>query len=164
MKRLLVVALTAFGLSVVATPAASPAGGTDTQGPPCANISAGDGGYSDGLHGRPKGELDFTVFLKAPACSFVTYSFFVTHTNGNPLQSSGTPDSDCTPESPGGGCVHFIFELGDTGPSTVCVYATTDIQGHVADRAPDGVDQTCTTPLPELSLSETGSGAGGTFG
>lgn len=163
MRRLLVLALMAFGLSVVATPAALPAGGTDTQGPPCANISDGAGGYSNGLRGLPKGQLDFTVFLKAPACSFVTYSFFVTDTDGNPLTSSSTPDSDCTPESPGGGCVHFVFQLGPDAPTTVCVSATTDIHGHVADRAPDVVDQTCNTALPSASLSQSGAGASGTF-
>ena len=164
MRRLLVLALMAFGLSVVATPAASPAGGTDTQGPPCANISDGAGGYGDGVHGLlPKGELDFTVFLKAPACSFVTYSFFVAATNGNPITSSITPDSNCTPESPGGGCVHFVFPLGVAGPTTVCVSATTDIHGHVADRAPDVVDQTCNTELPSASLVQGGAGASGTF-
>ncbi len=79
MKRLLVLALLALGLTIVVAPAATPAAPGDAKGPPCSNITNGDGGYSvDGV-------LDFTVFLQAPACSFVDYSFFVTDTNGTPI-------------------------------------------------------------------------------
>jgi hypothetical protein len=156
MKRLLVLALIAVGISVIAAPTASPI--DDAQGPPCANITNGDGSYSSA------GVITFTVFLQAPDCSFVTYSFFVTDTDGNLLGSSDTPDSDCTAETEGGGCVHFVVDLTADGPSPVCVYATTAIFAHLVDRAPNGSDPTCPPSSPSVSLTKGGSGASGTFG
>src|SRR5215210_6454422 len=110
MKRLLVLALIVFGLGVFAAQTASSA--ADPQGPPCSNITNGDGGYS------ATGVIDFTVFLQSPVCPFVTYSFYVTDTDRNLLGSSGTPDSSCSAETEDGGCVHFVIDLGSTGPST----------------------------------------------
>ena len=120
MKKLLVLALLALGLTVVVVPTASSArpNDADSQGPPCSEITNGDGGYSSA------GVVDFTVFLQAPTCTFVNYSFFVTDTSGNPV--SGTQDANCIPETPDGGCVHFVFDLGTSGPDTVCISATTD--------------------------------------
>jgi hypothetical protein len=165
MKRLLVLAFLALGLSVVATPAASPAGGSDAHGPPCANITNADWSYS------LSGVIDFTVSLQAPACSIVTYSIFVTGTNDDALASSNTPDSTdstdpaCAGSTPGGGCVHYSINLGSTSPSTVCVYATTQIHGHLADLAPNLSDPGCPlTSSPSISLTKGGSGASGTFG
>ena len=156
MKRILVLAFVALGFSVFAAQTASSAG--DAQGPPCSNITNGDGGYSF------EGVIDFTVFLQAPACSFVTYSFFVTDTDGNPLASSDTPDSDCTAETEGGGCVHFLMELGSTAPEVVCVYATTSIFSHLSDRAPDASDPSCPSSSPSLSVGMGSPPASGTFG
>jgi hypothetical protein len=150
MKRILILAVLALGLSVAFVPTASSQGVGDAQGPPCANITNGDGGYSFA------GVVDFTVFLQAPACSFVTYSFFVTDTSGTLLGSSSTWDSNCTAETEGGGCVHFIIDLGSSGPSTVCVYATTDIHGHIADLAPN--------PPASFCLTKGAGGATGPFG
>jgi hypothetical protein len=155
MKRLLVLAAIGFGLSIFAAQAASPAGSSDALGPPCSNITDGDGVYT------AAGVVDFTVFLQAPACSFVTYSFFVTDTSGNPLGSSNTPDSGCSADT--GGCVHFAIDLGSAGPPTVCVYATTDIHGHVADLAPNASDPTCPPSSPSRSLVKGSSGASGGF-
>jgi hypothetical protein len=156
MKRLLVLALIVFGLGVSAAQTALSA---DAQGPPCTNITNGDGGYS------AEGVIDFTVFLQAPTCSFVRYSFFVTDTSGVPITPvTATQDADCTPETPGGGCVHYVYDLGSTGASTVCVYATTDFHGHLADRAPDASDPACPASSPSRSLVKGGSGASGTFG
>ena len=158
MQRLLVLALLGLGLTLMVAPTASPASGSDAQGPPCANITNGDGGYSFA------GVIDFTVFLQQPACSFVTYSFFVTDTSGNAITPvSATQDASCTPETTNGGCVHFVYTLPSGSPSTVCVYATTDIHGHVADRAPNVSDPTCPPSSPSVSLSMGGSPAGGGF-
>jgi hypothetical protein len=158
MQRLLVLALLALGLTIVFAPTATPAAPGDAKGPACANITNGDGGYSDA------GVLDFTVFLQAPACSFVDYSFFVTDTSGNAITPvTATQDGNCTPETPDGGCVHFVYDL--TGaPDTICVYATTSIQGHVADLAPNASDSTCPASSPSTSLVKGAGGASGGFG
>jgi hypothetical protein len=158
MKRLLVLALLALGLTIAVAPTASSAP-SDAKGPPCSNITSGDGSYS------LEGELDFTVFLQAPACSFVTYSFFVTDTEGNAITSSVSADADCIPATTGGGCVHFVFDLGSSGPNTVCVSATTEIQGRrVSDLAPNVSDPICPPSSPSISLVKGGSGASGSFG
>ena len=163
MKRLLVLALLALGLTIVVVPTASPArpGDADAQGPPCAEITNGDGAYS------LEGVIDFTVFLQAPACSFVTYTFVVTDTEGNTI-TSVSPDAEvCTPETPSGGCVHFSVNLGDSGPSTVCVSATTTNKGqHLADLAPFVPDTSLTCPQssPSMILVRGGTGASGPFG
>jgi hypothetical protein len=156
MRPLLVVAALALGLSVIVTPAAAPAG-SDAQGPPCGDITNGDGGYS------PTGVVDFTVFLAAPACSFVTYTFTVTDTSGNtitPVSSTTSTDSSldpCTPEIAGGGCVGYVYTLPSGSPSVVCLSAATYIHGHAVDVAPN-------TSPSTYCLSNDGSGASGNFG
>jgi hypothetical protein len=159
MKRLLVLALLALGLTVVVAPTATPAGPGDAKGPQCTNITNGDGGYGfDGV-------LDFKVFLQAPACSFVDYSFFVTDTSGNAIApTTATEDTNCTPETPDGGCVHYVYTLPSGSPDTICVYATTSIQGHLADRAPNASDPTCPPSSPSAGLEQGGGGATGGFG
>jgi hypothetical protein len=159
MHRILVLALLALGLTIVFAPAATPAAPGDAKGPPCTNITNGDGGYSTA------GVVDFTVFLQAPACKVVDYSFFVTDTSGNPVPPvTVTQDATCTPETTDGGCTHFVFDLGSNGPSTVCVSATTEIQAHLADLAPNSFDPTCSPSSPSTSLVKGGSGASGGFG
>jgi hypothetical protein len=160
MKRLLVLALLALGLTIVVVPTASPArpGGADAQGPPCSEITNGDAAYS------LAGVIDFKVFLQAPACSFVTYSLVVTDTEGKTL-ASVSPDAEiCAPETTGGGCVHFRVDLGESGPQTICVYATTAIAGHEADRAPNVSTFPCPDSSPSISMVKGGSGASGSFG
>ncbi|HET8874468.1 MAG TPA: hypothetical protein VFM83_12355 [Gaiellaceae bacterium] len=159
MHRLLVLALLALGLTIVFAPAATPAAPGDAKGPSCSNITNGDGGYSTA------GVVDFTVFLQAPECKFVDYSFFVTDTTGNPVTLlSQTRDANCSPETTDGGCLHFVFTLPSDGPSTVCVSATTEIQVHLADLAPNASDPTCPASSPSTSLVKGGSGASGGFG
>jgi hypothetical protein len=159
MHRLLVLALLAIGLTTVLAPTATPAAPGDAKGPPCSNITNGDGGYS------ADGVLDFTVFLQAPACSFVDYSLFVTDTSEAGLAVATTADANCTPETDEG-CVHFVYNVGTNGPLTVCYSATTDIQGqHVADIAPNVADPTCQgLPIPSFSVGKGGSGSSGGFG
>jgi hypothetical protein len=157
MHRLLVLALLALGLTIVFAPTATPAAPGDAKGPPCGNITNGDGNYS------LTGVIDFTVLLQAPTCSFVTYSFVVTDTDGNVITSLSPDGQTCTPETPDGGCVHFSVNLGDSGPSPVCVYATTSVGGHEIDRAPNVSDPTCPASSPSTSLAKGGSSAAGGF-
>jgi hypothetical protein len=157
MHRLLVLALLALGLTIVFAPTATPAAPSDAKGPPCSNITDRDSFYgSDGV-------LDFTVFLQAPACSFVDYSLFVTDTSGAPITVTTTADTNCTPETDGG-CLHYVLNLGSDALATICVYATTTIQGHLTDRAPNASDPTCPESSPSVGLVKGGSGASGGFG
>jgi hypothetical protein len=159
MHRLLVLALLALGLTIVFAPTATPAAPSDAKGPPCSNITDRDIFYGE------DGVIDFTLYLQAPACSFVNYTSFVTDTEGNPVPVTPTQDASCTPATDGG-CVHFVYNLGANGPATVCYSASTDIKGqHVADLAPDAADPTCQgLPIPSFSLGKGGSGASGGFG
>lgn len=155
MKRLLVLGLLALGLTIVAVPTATPAAPGDAKGPPCANITNGEGGYS------LTGVVDFTVFLQAPTCSFVTYSLVVTDTAGNTVATL-SPDDQCTAET--GGCVHYAVDLGATGPSTICLYTTTSIGNHLVDRAPNSFDASCPTLSSAISLGRGQAFASGGFG
>ena len=160
MKRLILIASLVLGLGFVAAPVATPAAPGDAQGPACGNITNGDGTYTGTLGGS--GTIDFTIQLQAPACSFVTYSFFVTDTNGTAIGATSlTQDSDCIVETTGGGCVHFVYNIA-TSPDFVCIYATTAIKGHVVDHAPNASDPSCTGPEPSISIGR-GVGAGGNF-
>ena len=156
MKRLLVLALLALGLTIALAPAASPAG--DAKGPPCSNITNADRVYT------AAGVVDVTVFLQKPACESIGYSFFVTDTSGNPIGPVATQDANCAPETPDGGCTHFVVDLGSSGPSTICISATTEKNNNVADLAPDVSDQFCPATSPSVSLVKSGSGASGGFG
>jgi hypothetical protein len=160
-KRLILIASLVLGLGLVAAPVATPAAPGDAQGPPCGNITSGDGGYTGTLGGS--GTIDFTIQLQAPACSTITYSFFVTDTSGTPITpASLSQDVPCTPEQSGGGCVHFVYGI-TSSPQTVCVYATTAIKGHVVDHAPNVSDLSCTGPEPSISISLGNASAGGNF-
>jgi hypothetical protein len=156
MKRLLVLALLALVALGVTTTLAPAASTSDAKGPPCANVTNGDGGYAS------TGVLDFTVFVQNPACSFVTYSFVVTDTSGDVITPISATQPDCIPE-PGGGCVRFVYDLGTSAPTTVCVYATTSIQAHIVDRAPNASDPTCPASSPSTSLTMDAGGAAGGF-
>jgi hypothetical protein len=160
MKRLLVLALLALGLTIVVVPTASPArpNDADAQGPPCSEITSGDGLLINGV-------LDFKVFLQAPACSFVTYSFFVvnlTENGGGAITPVTTEVANCAPET-GEVCVHFVLTLPIGTPDTVCIFATTEIHGHLADRAPDlgPADPTCPSTFPSISLGDSPPASGG---
>src|SRR3954447_4976097 len=152
MKRLLVLAALRVGVRGIFAPAAAPAG-SDAKGPPCGNITNGDGGYSS------TGVVDFTVFLQAPACSYVTYRLTVTDESGTTeiTPISSTWSTDCTAETTGGGCVHYVYTLPSGSPTIVCLSAETSIHGHLVDRAPD-------TSPSTYCLTQNGAGASGNFG
>jgi hypothetical protein len=161
MKRLLVLALLALGLTILVVPTAAPAPGGDAKGPPCANITFGEATYNDAGTA-----VTFDAFLQKPACSFVTYSFFVTSTTSEvPLPASSvTQDTtSCTPQNPGEGCVHFEYTLASTGPAVVCFYTTTEIHGHLVDRAPNLSQPTCPASSPSHSVGIGESAAAGGF-
>jgi hypothetical protein len=168
MKRLLALALIVFGLGVFAAQTASPAG--DPQGPPCSNITDANRSYS------AAGVIDIVVFLQAPACleaeegdhggPVVTYKFFVTETSGAAITPvTATQDAVCTPQTTDEGCVHFVYDLGGNRPAedVVCIYATTDIHDHLADRAPNVSQPGCPESSPSVTLAKSASGAEGGF-
>jgi hypothetical protein len=163
MKRLVLIAALTLGLTAFGAPTAMSAAPSDAQGPPCGNIVDGDGSYTGTLDGP--GTVDFTMQLQAPACSQVTYSFFVTDTAGNPIAPSGPVTADtqgCTLSS-GAGCDHFVYNIASS-PSFVCVYATTSIGNHIVDLAPNLSPFPCPASSPSLPLEiNGGSGASGGF-
>src|SRR5262245_46190390 len=140
MKRFLVLALLALGLTIALAPAASPAG--DAKGPPCSNITNGDGSYN------AAGVVDFTVFLQKATCDNIDYSFSVTDTSGNPVPGTTSQNANCVPETTDGGCTHFVVNLGSNGPGTICISATTAKNNNVADLAPNASDPTCPAASP----------------
>jgi hypothetical protein len=159
MKRLLVLALLALGLTIIVVPTATPAAPSDAKGPPCGNITNGEATYSaDGT------VITFDASLQAPACSFVTYSFFVTDTSGEEPLASTSVTQECTPAPTDGGCVHFVLTLASSGPDVVCFYTTTEIQGHLVDLAPNASQPTCTGSTPSHSVGIGQSSASGSFG
>ncbi len=162
MKRLILIASLVLGLGLVAAPVATPAAPGDAKGPPCGNITNGDGSYTGTL--GETGTVDFIIQLQAPACSFVGYSLVVTDTTGNPIPAASPSQDDvCTVEGPGGGCVHFTYSIA-ASPATVCIYATTAIQGHIVDSAPNASATDCTGPKSSIVASLNGGvGAGGNF-
>ena len=152
MKRLILIASLVLGLSFVAAPVATSAAPSDAQGPACGNITNGEGTYTS------TGGVDFTVSFAKPTCSFVTYTFTVTDTSGNTITPvSSTSSTDCTPDTAGGGCIHYVDTLPSGSPTVVCLSAATYIQGHLVDLAPN-------TSPSTFCLVQDGSGASGNFG
>jgi hypothetical protein len=129
-KRLAMVSMLALVCAAVAL-APGAAGSGDAAGPPCSDITFGDGGYVYSNQTQPY--FDFHITLAAPACSFVTYTLYVS-LDGD----TAYPVYPVQPVS--GTTVTFArqtFTDQTTAPTQICVYATTSIKGHVADRAPD---------------------------
>ena len=160
MKRLVLLAVLAVGFTLTAAPAATPAGGGDSKGPGCGDITAADLGYNGAAGGSAT--FDFIGFLAKPNCASVTYSLFVTDTNGDPVTATPVQDTNCTPAS-GDGCFHVQYVFS-SAPSTLCIYATTSRANHLIDYAPDVADASCTGPSPSLSVGLNGGGAQGSFG
>jgi hypothetical protein len=138
MKRIfliLVAALAATAL-VAGTGAAS-----DTRGPACTNIVFGDGFYitrdGDGnLLANPM--LQWRVDFGEPNCSEVTtlYVYDSSDTEKKPLVKLKSKETGST-------SITFTYTFNQVGGAAapadenVCLVATTDWSGHVADRAPD---------------------------
>jgi hypothetical protein len=143
-KRFVLIASLVVGLAAVAAPVATPAAPSDAQGPACGDIVNGDGGYASGV-------VDFTVFLAAPQCSFVTYTFTVTDASGTEIIPTSTTitSTDST--------VEYVYSLPSGSPTVVCLSASTYIHSHLVDMAPNSSPST-------FCLVEDGSGASGNFG
>ena len=152
LKKFLLAALLAAALAATVSPSASPAG-VDTHGPPCANITSGDIGYSEAAGGDRIVNADLT--LAASPCTFVTYTFFVYDTTGTTLLAQSSAYESCLSGS--STCIHYTIDLGPTAPQTVCVVAVTSIHGHIADVAPDA---RCNSPVSQVTLSGVGGQSG----
>jgi hypothetical protein len=130
-----------------------PPGGDDTFNA-CLDYStvAGNGGvYALAATGSTTTVLNFKYSLVEPSCRNATYTFVVVSggTLAGPVLWQDVREGDATNQS--------FYENASfvNGPSSVCVYATTSVNGKLYDRAPDSG---C------LSLSTTGgSGTNGFF-
>jgi hypothetical protein len=122
MKRffLMLVAVFAAAALVAGTGAAS-----DTKGPPCTNVIAGDTGYFGGT-------VTVILTLEAPACSDGSYLLDIYNLAGDTLLVG-----DLTPTNVSGDTVTFSYSFSGTPPDGVCLVARTFYKKHLADRAPD---------------------------
>lgn len=141
-KRFL--ALLAVGAAVTASLPVS-AGAVDTQGPACADITFGDGGYSFFATDPPSAVVDWRFDLAAPSCAGVTYTLYVYDLAGETLIGTETVSGVS-------GELSLFFSEAFVGatadPDGVCLVGTTSIGRHVADRAPD---QNCAPVTPDGS-------------
>lgn len=139
MKRFF--ALLAVGAAAAALlPVSSNA--VDTQGPACADITFGDGGYSYFATEPPSSLLDWRFDLAAPSCAGVTYTLYIYDSTGSTLLETETVSGV-------GGAPSISFSEAFVGatadPDGVCLVGTTSRGRHVADRAPD---QSCAPLTP----------------
>jgi hypothetical protein len=138
LKRFL--ALLAVGAAVTALLPVS-AGAVDTQGPPCADIIGGDGGYlvHDPITGEELSQpvLDWDFVLASPSCAAVTYTLYIYDSDGTTLLATQTVSG-----SSGATTIEFTQTFNGGGPTAdlegVCLVGTTSVGRHIADRAPDG--------------------------
>jgi hypothetical protein len=149
-KRFL--ALIAVGAAVTALLPVSSAA-VDTQGPRCADIVSGDGGYAltDPATGEPLPQpaLDWDFVLASPSCAAVTYTLYIYDSSGDTLLATQTVTGVS-----GATRIEFAQTFNGPGeptadPDGVCLVGTTSLGRHVADRAPDGDE--CAPIVPDSS-------------
>ena len=122
MKRLLLM----LAASLAAAALVAGTGSTsDTKGPPCTNVIAGDAGYFGGT-------VTVNLTLDAPACSDGTYLLDIKDLSGSTLLVG-----DLAPTSVSGSSVTFSYSFSGTPPDGVCLVAKTYYKKHPADLAPD---------------------------
>lgn len=141
MKRFL--ALLAVGAAVAAA-LAVPSGAVDAKGPPCADITFGDGGFSSFATEPPISLVDWRFDLAQPSCAGVTYTLYIYDLTGDTLLATDTVSGV-------GGAPSISFSeavIGAMDPLGVCLVGTTSIGRHVIDRAPD---QGCAPLTPDGS-------------
>ena len=132
-------------LTMVLSPGAAFAAAPDTTGPPCADLGSAFGIYRT-INGVATFEIELTVH--SPTCSQVDY---VLHEfNGqfpNQVQSGN-----------GSTFISYSVAVGPSGtaPTSVCVYFTSELGNHIADRSPDATIHDCVT-----YQLDPGSGGGG---
>jgi hypothetical protein len=127
MKRILSLAGAAVAVAALSTAVAgaAPSPTSDVNGPTCADVTDGAGVYNGTA-------VNLRLTLAAPPCRSVMYTLYVLSADGTTLLGSSSqtqPTADPTR-------ITFNVPVSD-GSTTVCVYATTSIGGHVFDRAPD---------------------------
>ena len=137
MKRLLLM----LAASLAAAALVAGTGSTsDTKGPPCTNVIAGDAGYTGGT-------VTVVLTLDAPACSDGSYLLDINNLSGTALLVG-----DVVPTSVSGSSVTFSYTFSGTPPDGVCLIAKTYYKKHPADLAPDSG---C-LPVPADSSGATG--------
>ena len=125
----------------------STAAGSDAAGPPSSDITGFVASYS------PEGVLDVVVNYAGkvgnppvegiPVVGWILFGW--SEATGNFFVSG---DTNCTPETPKGGCLHFVQGLAPSVP-TVCITAIAFVrdpqnqEGRIVDTAPDFRSEVC---------------------
>lgn len=129
LRRIALVFSAALAAALLAVNPASAAG--DARGPGCADIVDGDAVWSATT-------LTVRVFLAKPPCSNVTYTVYATlDPPGGTVYSSSSYTID-----PATGALLFTLPVADPDLTSlscniVDFWATTSVNHHVADRAPN---------------------------
>ena len=151
MKRAL--ALTALIIAMAMNQGVALADPPDTEGPPCADLGSAFGFYgTDPTTGHAVFAIELTIH--SPSCGqvdYVLHEFF---------------DRFTTQTQPGNGTttLTYVVDLGQSpnatppgnAPTAVCVYFTSELGRHVADRSPDAAIHECVS-----YQLDPGSGGGG---
>ena len=122
MKRVFLMLTAALALAALVAGTGS---ASDTKGPPCTNVIAGDAGYIGGT-------VTVVLTLDAPACSDGSYLLDINNLSGSQLLVG-----DVAPTSVSGSSVTFSYSFTGTPPDGVCLVAKTFYKKHAADLAPD---------------------------
>ena len=122
MKRLFLMLTAALAAAALVAGTGS---ASDTKGPPCTNVIAGDAGYTGGT-------VTVVLTLDAPACSDGSYLLDINNLSGSQLLVG-----DVAPTSVSGSSVTFSYSFTGTPPDGVCLVAKTFYKKHAADLAPD---------------------------
>jgi hypothetical protein len=144
-------ALATFVLAIALTPRPAFAGAPDTTGPPCADLGGAFGIYqtNDTTH-----EAVFTIELNVHAATCKQVDYVLHEFNGQfPDQvqmGNGSTFLDYVVD------VGVSPKYGGTAPTSVCVYFTSELGNHIADRSPDAAIHDCV-----VYQLDPGSGGGG---
>jgi hypothetical protein len=124
-KKVLVLGLAVAALAVAA-PTFAGQGGGDAQGPSCADIVNGSGSYAS--DGTVTVLVDYASAVDASACGQVVYHVYADTAQGTvELTLVQAADADT-----------LVFRgTVDTSNASVCISASTTIESHVIDNAPD---------------------------
>jgi hypothetical protein len=139
------VAVVALGLPT----AGAPARPGDAAGPPCSDIR-----LTVDYTGTLGGDATVRGILSTPqalSCLNGVYTVYVYDATGTTLLGSQTFTGNAIDDA-------FAYSIAITNaPQTVCVYATSEFRGRIADTAPNGA---CSDPAEPVELNG-GAGASG---